>query len=115
MAGDNETLAKIMGSTDPKVCKKLGKQVVGFAPDKWDAIKEDVVYKGNMAKFTQNEDLRRALLETGDATLAEASPYDAIWGIGRKASERLAQVPEKWKGTNLLGKALMRVRTELSK
>lgn len=78
-------------------------------------IKEDVVYKGNMAKFTQNEDLRRALLETGDATLAEASPYDAIWGIGRKASERLAQVPEKWKGTNLLGKVLMRVRAELSK
>lgn len=50
---------------------------------------------------------------TGDKILAEASPYDTIWGIGLEASHPDVTCPEKWKGKNLLGKNLMQVRTEL--
>ena len=115
MAGDNETLNTIMRTKSPKKCKKLGRNIIGFDSDKWDVIKEDVVYRANIAKFSQNEALKQAILETGNAILAEANQYDSVWGIGRKASEKAAQVPEKWKGSNLLGKALMKVRDELSK
>lgn len=53
------------------------------------------------------------LLSTGDKILAEASPYDTIWGIGLEASDFDSTHPDRWPGKNLLGKVLMRVREEL--
>ncbi|KAF9218939.1 DUF1768-domain-containing protein [Gyrodon lividus] len=53
-------------------------------------------------KFTQHEDLKELLLDTGDAELVEDSPRDWFWGIGADGS-----------GRNELGKALMRLRREL--
>ena len=50
------------------------------------------------AKFA-DEGLRAALLNTGDAIIEEAAPYDGKWGTGRNG-----------KGLNLLGKCLMEVR-----
>lgn len=43
----------------------------------------------------------------------EASPYDNIWGIRLSAGSPEAQEPQKWRGKNLLGFALMEVRDEL--
>ena len=42
---------------------------------------------------------------------AEASPDDEIWGTG--LMEGLTQVPRHWKGTNILGWALMEVRNHV--
>jgi len=47
--------------------------------------------------------------------LVEASPVDPIWGIGLAKDHPDALLPGKWKGTNLLGFALMEVRDELMK
>ena len=105
----------IMSEPDPAKCKNLGKLVRGFDPKKWDACKEEIIYKGNLAKFSCNDDLLDALLETGDAILAEASPRDKVWGIGREFNDPKAQDISQWKGQNLLGNALMRVRDELGK
>lgn len=63
-----------------------------------------------MAKFSQNREMRRVLLETGDKILAEASPRDCVWGIGLGSGNPRARDPSNWRGRNLLGKALMRVR-----
>ena len=68
---------------------------------------------GNLLKFSQSSELERILLDTGDAILVEASPYDRIWGIGMKEDHRNATKPELWKGQNLLGRALMDVRAML--
>ncbi len=43
----------------------------------------------------------------------EASPYDAIWGIGLTKDHSDANQPQNWKGLNLLGFVLMEVRDEL--
>ena len=69
---------------------------------------------GLSAKFGQNEKLKAALLATGNAILAEASPYDDIFGIKLSADAAKQSSPKNWPGRNLLGKALMEVRTELS-
>ena len=81
--------------------------------DLWDKFKYAIVLNGNWCKFSQNRNLREFLLSTGDSVLAEASPYDNIWGIRLSANSLEAQDPMKWRGQNLLGFALMEIRDEL--
>ena len=112
--GDDETLEKILSAKLPRNIKALGRKVKGFDGKKWDSVKFEVVVRGNMAKFSQNHELLSFLLGTGDATLVEASPKDRIWGVGLKEGDRNILDPDKWKGENLLGKALMEVRSKLA-
>ena len=44
--------------------------------------------------------------------MAEASPYDDIWGIGMSVENALGCEPKFWSGQNLLGKILMEIREE---
>ncbi len=111
--GDKEIEMKIMNSSTPKEIKALGRKVKNFDQKIWDKVKYSVVLNGNYYKFTQNKEMRDFLLSTEDKILVEASPLDKIWGIGIAESSELSTVPNKWKGQNLLGFALMEVRDEL--
>jgi ribA/ribD-fused uncharacterized protein len=53
------------------------------------------------------------LCATGRKVLVEASPRDRIWGIGMGAGHPDAIRPSRWRGSNLLGFALMNVRDQL--
>jgi hypothetical protein len=86
--------------------------VTGFDESVWAAAREEIVYRGNLAKFSQHADLRAILLDTGDRIIAEASPRDSIWGIGMAEDDPNVTDTTLW-GLNLLGKALMRVRETL--
>lgn len=107
---DERVLSKIMSASHPSEYKKLGREIRNFDSKVWDDNKRKIVLEGNVAKFSQNPELKKFLLSTGDSILAEASPYDRIWGIGldRESAERLGL--EGWKGENLLGFILMEVR-----
>ena len=107
---DAKTYKEIMSSTDPKEIKALGRKVKNFDPNVWNKHKYTIVYCGNVLKFTQNPDLKQILLSTGNSIMAEASPYDAIWGIKLGQSDTRAYNPNTWNGQNLLGFALMQVR-----
>ena len=111
--GDDETRYKILASSDPKVIKELGREVKNFTVDKWVAVSKDIVVKGNLHKFAQNPQLLQFLQDTGNKVLVEASPYDLIWGIGMRESDKSVNNPHNWKGQNLLGFALMEVRDVL--
>ena len=112
--GDDEIYQKILTAKEPFEHKKLGRLVKNYKEDQWIANREQIVYTGNINKFSQNIKLKKLLLETGDAILVEASPYDKIWGVGLKYTDPRLQDPKKWNGLNLLGKILMKVREELS-
>jgi ribA/ribD-fused uncharacterized protein len=91
----------------------LGRLVKNFDATVWDKVADEVVYSANLAKFSQNKDLKEKLLATGDKLIVECSPYDKIWGNGMSITETLSTPEEEWKETNRLGKAIMRVRTTL--
>jgi len=110
---DVEYYILIMHESDPAKIKKLGREIRNFDTEKWSRIVPKIIYEGNLAKFSQNADLRNKLFETGHATLAEASPVDTKYGIGLAADDPEARIPSKWKGNNLMGETLMRVRETL--
>ena len=112
---DEDTRMKILQAENPKDIKALGRLVKNFDPKKWDENKVSVVTYGNYHKFCKNEELKAFLRSTENKVLVEASPYDTIWGIGLSADAPEAKRPELWKGTNLLGFALMKIRERLNK
>lgn len=107
---DEIRLAQILQAKSPREQKALGRRVENFDEAVWDAVCRDIVYRGNLARFTQDESLAARLLATGEKTIVEASPRDTIWGIGLAADDPAAQDPAQWRGTNWLGIALMQVR-----
>ena len=108
--GDDEVLNEIMEAPTPFEYKNLGRKIRGFVANVWDANKYDIVVKGNKAKFSQNPAKKEFLLSTGDSIIAEASPYDTVWGIGLGREDAQKGGVEQWKGENLLSCALMDMR-----
>ena len=93
--------------------RSIASKVKDFNPVLWDKHKFSIVYLGNYEKFTQSEELKNTLLNTGDTTLVEASPMDKIWGIGLAGEDIKASNRHEWKGENLLGKVLDAVRARI--
>lgn len=111
--GDEDTRARILQDASPKAAKQLGRQVGNFDERVWEGARFQLAVEGNLAKFSQNRGLGDFLLQTRDRVLVEASPVDRIWGIGLAAADEQAANPEQWRGSNLLGFALMEVRQRL--
>jgi ribA/ribD-fused uncharacterized protein len=103
-------LADPAALSQPSAAKAIGRQVANFDERLWDAAVADVARAALLAKFRAHPDLGRELLATGRRRIAEASPQDAIWGIGTDAQDPDAQDPSKWRGRNVLGAALEQVR-----
>lgn len=110
---DHEIAAKILSSDSPKAAKDLGRQVKNYNDAKWNEVRSQMMLHACNAKFAQNEEPRKLLLETGERILVEASPYDKIWGIGMGENEDGVENEANWKGLNLLGKVLMQVREKI--
>lgn len=111
--GDVDIAQKILKTNDPVSAKKLGRMVKNFDEDVWDKVRYDHMYTGCYAKFSQNADLKKIIKKTKNIKLVEASPYDKIWGIGMNINNKDITNPEKWKGQNLLGKILTKIRKRL--
>lgn len=109
---DAKTYTAVLKTDEPWKCKELGRQVTPFDSERWDAVRYEIVKAGNRAKYAQNPELKKALLDTGDSILAEASPKDRIWGIGMDRVDAAKTDPEDWPGQNLMGKILAELREE---
>jgi len=107
---DKEQYQQILSTESPDQAKKCGRAVKNFDPEVWSAHAYELVIEGNLHKFSQHQEMGRFLRNTTDAVIVEASPVDKIWGIGTRTHEIS---PIKWRGTNLLGFALMEVRDRL--
>lgn len=94
---------------------ELGRTIRGFDQEVWDREKYGIVVAGNLHKFQANPDLLELLLSTEGAILVNAAAHDDIWGTGINAQHQNITKPDQWYGQNLLGFALMEVRTRLYK
>ena len=120
---DLEMYQKIMSEPDPKLCKDMGKKVKGFNQKKWDAAFPEILFHGNLGKLQSDIAIVDALLNTENAVLIEASPFDDIYGAGIEKKNLLNEdgtlkvLPQNWhkKGSmkqaeNHLGFILMGIR-----
>lgn len=70
----------------------------------WEEVKLDIMYELLKCKFDQNPSLKEKLINTGDRLLVEGNDWhDTYWGVCNG------------KGSNHLGKLLMKLREEYKK
>lgn len=114
MLFNNKSLAKeILAEVSPKNMKAYGRKVRGFDSSIWNRHKYNIVLTGVYNKFNQNEDLKQWLLETDTDYFVEASPFDEIWGIRLSPTDIRCLDTSKWRGENLLGKAILEAKQKI--
>ncbi|KAL0490867.1 GTP cyclohydrolase [Acrasis kona] len=92
----------IRNAETPGISAKMGRSRWFPLRADWEHVKEDFMYRAIHAKFTQNDDIRKILLGTGNAKLVEHTRNDSYWGDGGNGH-----------GQNRLGVLLMKLRDEL--
>jgi ribA/ribD-fused uncharacterized protein len=111
--GDEEAFEKILKAKSAQSAKAAGKKVKEYKEETWKEKKDEVMKTVLRAKFTQNLELRKKLLDTEDKRLANADSRDKYWGIGTSANTTMAKDPKKWKGENKLGAMLEELRAQI--
>ena len=85
---------------EPAPAKRAGRKVK--LRSDWEKVKFGIMYEICESKFTQNPELAKMLIATGDEELVEGNNWgDTVWG------------KVNGKGQNNLGKILMQVRDKL--
>ncbi len=93
---------KIREAKAPKIAATMGRQRDYPLRTDWESVKDDIMRRAVLQKFTAHADIRSILLSTGDEHLVENAPGDRYWGCGKDGS-----------GKNKLGQILVAVRTQL--
>ena len=106
---DKNAYLEIKNSPDADSCKKTARKYEKEFNEKWDKKKwneiekEFYMKKGLISKFSQNLNMLKVLLDTGNFKLVERSPRDPYWG---------GLLPNS---LNRLGQLLMDIRDEYKK
>lgn len=106
--GDADIAKQILVAKECKQAKSLGRKVKSFSEEEWSSKRLGIMIDILKHKAEQNEDVKRALLATGEKTIVETTPRDKIWGSGCGAEK--VKMGKGFAGQNLLGVAWMRVR-----
>ena len=109
---DPATARKICYTSDPREIKELGSSVTVTNHNEWNDVKGNLMVELVRAKYTQNEDLKKLLLDTGNRKLGETG-RDSFFSIGLPLTHPDVLNSAKWKSDNQLGKALETVRRDI--
>ncbi len=86
----------------PKEAANIGRDRKRPLRPDWEQVKDDVMRRAVLAKFSAHTSIRAVLLGIGDEEIMENAPKDYYWGIGAGGT-----------GKNMLGRILMEVRAIL--
>lgn len=109
---DTEMAQRILSSDDPAHARSLGHRARLQDTALWDQAKEDVMMKLLHAKFTQHDDFKAELLESGTRDIVEANSRDNYWASGLPFTNP-KNLQNNFSGKNRLGKLLCILRTQL--
>lgn len=103
----------IMKTENPGHIKRLSKRIRYLNFRAWASVRERIMKTALMAKFSQNPDLKNALVQTKNSLLVECNPLDYHWSCGLSLNHPHVQHPHMHPGKSILGILLMEVRQEL--
>jgi ribA/ribD-fused uncharacterized protein len=110
--GDWVSHRDIMSSKDPREMKQLGKRIKGYKDVEWKRHSYDVIMECVRSKVYAHREIQEYLLATGDKMIGEGTP-DPHFGVGIHIGDSRILNPDEWAGKNVMGKALMEVRSEI--
>jgi N-glycosidase YbiA len=93
---------EIRRANSPMIAARFGRNRKWPLRRDWEAVKESVMRQALRAKFTQHDELKSLLLNTGDAVLVEHTTNDSYWADNGDGT-----------GKNRLGALLMELREQL--
>jgi len=99
---DSALQKEIRLAKTPTLAKRLGKKKSPHFRTDWNSVREEVMLKGLLAKFSQNPYLSTLLKGTEQRELKEKAAWDSYWGTGRTG-----------KGKNRMGHLLSLVREKI--
>lgn len=99
---DQEYRQLILEAASPSKAAKLGRAQPALVRADWVEVREAVMMRALLAKFTQYPELTERLLSTGTAPLVERTTLDSHWADGGDGS-----------GLNRLGILLTQLREDL--
>jgi len=99
---DKKLQKEVQHTNSPRDAFNFARSNENYKRKDWELVKDDIMHKAVLAKFTQHLKLKNLLLNTGDSILVEHTTNDRYWGDGGDSS-----------GLNKLGQTLMKVRQEL--
>lgn len=105
----------ILNASDCGEQKSLGKHVKNFNQTTWNSDRINLLTNVIEAKFSQNEDAKKYLLDSKSRTIGEASMRDSVYGVGFPIHHKDVLNKDAWTGSNELGSILMKVRDTLKK
>ena len=101
-AGDEATRESIRRCPAVSAALRVAIRESDRARADWDEVRDAVMYRAQLAKFTQHRELAGQLLATGHAMIVDHAHGEPYWGDGGDGT-----------GQNMLGRTLMAVREEL--
>lgn len=110
MAGDLRAMKRVITAATPLDAKKIADMVPENA--EWRSKREGIMKSTIDEKFSQNEDIAKLLVNTGDAKLYEAT-MNSYFGIGATLHSREVR-DLSFKGLNKLGEILQAKRSEIA-
>lgn len=94
----------VRAAGSPEEAAKRGRQKDLPKRKNWKQVKDEIMYKALVAKYTQHENLKKLLLSTGSAPIIEHTKRDKYWGDAGDGS-----------GLNKLGKMLVDIREKINR
>ncbi|KAJ5804956.1 hypothetical protein N7474_010843 [Penicillium riverlandense] len=97
-------LPTILRTNVPRTQKALGRKVLGFRQDVWNAASVPIMMAGCVIRAQADPELKSLYVAASGRTFVEGAPRDRIWGVGLKWDSKAIEDEKNWRGENRLGK-----------
>ena len=83
----------------------MAKDIPHYNHEQWKTVAKNVCEGGITAKFTQNLELQKLLLETGDSVIVECC-HDTLWGTCVPIQDENSLDQNLWYNQGIMGEIL---------